>query len=241
MNRDEIGLCLKHNGIQSIAELPERLEIYLRLLKEWNARMDLTAAMEDDEIVDRHFIDSLMILRSPYVTPGSRWIDVGTGAGFPGLVLAMAVPDLHMTLLDAQQKRLNFLDAVIGEAGIQNASTIHLRAEEGARMKEFREMFDVAAARAVAPLNVLSEYLLPYVRVGGCALCWKGPALQDELEAGRRAAHLLGGRLEMPIRCNVYGRDWNHTILPLRKKEKTAAAYPRKSGVPKTKPLGIKP
>ena len=239
MNQDEIRKRLERNEIQYCPELPERLEIYLRLLKEWNAKMDLTAALEDDEIIDRHFMDSLTVLHTPYIVPGSRWIDVGTGAGFPGLVLAMAIPELHMTLLDAQQKRLNFLEAVIRETGIHHAAAVHLRAEEGARKKEFREMFDVATARAVAPLNVLSEYLLPYVRIGGCALCWKGPALQEELEAGRRAAHLLGGRLEMPVHCSVYGRDWNHTILPIRKKEKTAAVYPRKSGIPKTKPLGI--
>ena len=239
MNREDIRIRLDRNEVPAPEELPERLEIYLALLQEWNSRMDLTASLEDGEILDRHLIDSLTVLRTGYVTGNTRWIDVGTGAGFPGLVLAMARPDLEMTLLDAQQKRLNFLQAVIDATGIANAKTVHARAEEGGRKKELREQFDCAAARAVAPLNVLSEYLLPYVKVGGCALCWKGPALRDELEAGRRAAHLLGGRLEMPIPCPVYGQDWDHMILPIRKTEKTAAAYPRKPGTPKAKPLGV--
>ena len=238
MNREDIRMRLEQNEMPFQKELPEKLEIYFRLLKEWNTRMDLTAALTDEEIVDRHFMDSLTVLKMDYVKDKTRWIDVGTGAGFPGLVLAMARPDLEMTLMDAQQKRLNFLNAVIEETAVLNAKTVHARAEEGARKKEYRERFDVAAARAVAPLNVLSEYLLPFVKIGGCALCWKGPALQEELETGRRAAHLLGGRLEMPVRCSVFGQDWQHTILPIRKTEKTAAAYPRKAGTPKSKPLG---
>ena len=228
---------MERNGITASPELPERLEIYLRLLKEWNARMDLIADAPDDEILDRHFADSLMALKAGLVPDHARWIDVGTGAGFPGLPLAMAKPDIMVTLMDAQQKRLNFLQAVIDETGIKNAVTVHARAEEGARNPEFREQFDIASARAVAPLNTLTEYLLPFVRIGGAALCWKGPALQDELEAGRRSAHLLGGRLEMPVFCRIAGRDWEHTILPIRKTEKTAAAYPRKPGTPKAKPL----
>lgn len=235
--KEKIRSLLERNGITASPELPERLEIYLRLLKEWNARMDLIADTPDDEILDRHFADSLMALKAGLVPDHARWIDIGTGAGFPGLPLAMAKTDIRVTLMDAQQKRLNFLQAVIDETGITNAVTVHARAEEGARNPEFREQFDIASARAVAPLNTLTEYLLPFVRIGGAALCWKGPALQDELEAGRRSAHLLGGRLEMPVFCRIAGRDWEHTILPIRKTEKTAAAYPRKPGMPKAKPL----
>ena len=109
----------------------------------------------------------------------------------------------------------------------------------GARKAELREKFDVAAARALAPMNILCEYLLPYVSVEGCALCWKGPALKNELESGRKAAHLLGGRMEMPVSYAVYGREWEHMILPVRKIQHTAAVYPRKAGIPKSKPLGI--
>ncbi len=238
MNREEIGSRLRMNEIPFAEDLPEKLEIYLRLLLEWNTKMDLTAVEEEADLTDRHFMDCLTVLRTDLVPQGASFIDVGTGAGFPGMVLAMARPDLHVVLMDAQRKRLKFLEAVAAETGTGNAEILHARAEDAARDRKHREQYDIAAARAVAPLNVLAEYLLPFVKVGGCALCWKGPALKQELEAGRRAAHLLGGRLEMPVSCPVAGRDWEHTILPVRKTEKTAAAYPRKAGTPKTKPLG---
>lgn len=238
MNREEIGSRLRMNGIPFAEDLPEKLEIYLRLLLEWNTKMDLTAVEKEEDLLDRHFADSLTVLRTDLVKPGASLVDVGTGAGFPGMVLAMARPDLHVVLMDAQRKRLKFLEAVAAETGTGNAEILHARAEDAARDRKHREQYDIAAARAVAPLNVLAEYLLPFVKVGGCALCWKGPALKQELEAGRRAAHLLGGRLEMPVSCAVAGRDWEHTILPVRKTERTAAAYPRKAGTPKAKPLG---
>ena len=238
MKRNQICETLRRNSIPFNPELPEKLEIYLRLLQEWNSRMDLTAVMEEDEMVDRHFIDSLTVLKTELIPENAKPIDIGTCAGFPGLVLALARPDLQITLVDAQKKRLSFLDAVCGETGCTNAVTLHMRAEDGAREKKYREQYDVAAARALAPLNVLCEYLLPFVRVGGLALCWKGPSLQEELEQGRKASRILGGRLEMPAICRVAGREWDHCILPVRKVEKTGSAYPRKAGIPKAKPLG---
>ena len=238
MNATEIAIRLERNGIEAGPELAEKLHIYLLLLKEWNSRMDLTAVAEDGETVDRHFIDSLTVLKTELIPHDASLIDVGTGAGFPGLALAMARPGLQVTLLDAQQKRLAFLQAVCEATGTDNTTLVHARAEDGARRKELRERFDVATARAVAPVNVLSEYLLPYVHPEGCALCWKGPALKDELESGRRAAHLLGGRLEMPVRCPVEGREWEHLILPVRKVQPTPKQYPRKAGIPKQNPLG---
>ena len=238
MKANEIAERLERNGIPAAPGLAEKLHIYLELLREWNSRMDLTAVLEDEETVDRHFIDSLTVLKTGLVTEASSLIDVGSGAGFPGLVLAMAKPGLRVTLLDAQQKRLGFLQAVCEATGTTNAETVHARAEDGARRKELREQFDLAAARAVAPVDVLSEYLLPYVRIGGCALCWKGPALKEELASGRRAAHLLGGSLEMPVSCPVEGREWEHLILPIRKVQSTPKQYPRKAGTPKQKPLG---
>ena len=238
MNREEIGECLERNRIPYAEFLPEKLEVYLRLLQEWNRKMDLTAVEEEAEMLDRHFIDSLAVLRTKMIIPGASLIDVGTGAGFPGMVLAIARPDLRVTLMDAQQKRLKFLEAVQNATGTGNTVILHARAEDAARSRSHREHYDLAAARAVAPLNILCEYLLPFVKTGGCALCWKGPALLKELEAGRQAANLLGGRLEVPISCPVEGREWEHTILPIRKTEKTPSAYPRKAGIPKTRPLG---
>ena len=238
MNTEMIKNRLLKNGIPFPEELPEKLLVYFSLLKDWNTRMDLTAVTEDEETLDKHFTDSLTVLKTGLIPEKTWLIDVGTGAGFPGMVLALARPDLRITLLDAQQKRLNFLKTVVDATGAQNVTVIHARAEDGARKPELREQFDIAVARALAPLNVLCEYLLPYVRLNGCALCWKGPALREEIERGRRAAHLLGGRLEMPVSCPVEGRAWEHIILPIRKTEHTGKAYPRKAGLPKSKPLG---
>lgn len=239
MSIEEIRACLVGNGIPFPEELPGKLYTYFNLLKEWNSRMDLTAVTDDDEMLDKHFIDSLTVLKTGILPEKGELIDVGTGAGFPGMVLAMACPKIRVTLLDSQQKRLVFLERVASETDTRNTVLIHARAEDGARKPEMREQYDYAVARAVAPTNILCEYLLPYVRIGGRALCWKGPALKDEIDNGRKAAHLLGGSLEMPLSCPVKGRDWEHMILPIRKIGHTASAYPRKAGVPKNKPLGI--
>ena len=238
MNADEIRNRLEKNDIPYHRNLPDLLQIYFTLLKEWNSRMDLTAVSDDSETIDKHFIDSLTVIKTGMIDENASLIDVGTGAGFPGMVLAMARPDLRVTLLDAQQKRLSFLDAVRSATGAKNVAIIHARAEDGARKKDLRERFDYASARALAPLNVLCEYLLPYVRLNGYALCWKGPALITELENGRRAASLLGGKLEMPVSFGVAGRDWEHLILPIHKTQHTSAQYPRKAGTPKNNPLG---
>ena len=239
MNKEEIRIRLERNAIVCGNELPEKLMIYLLLLNEWNSRMDLTAVTEDEETVDKHFIDSLTVLKTGIIKHESTLIDVGTGAGFPGMVLAIAQPDLQVTLMDSQQKRLLFLEKVCKETDARNVTIVHARAEDGARKPELREQFDYAAARALAPLNVLCEYLLPYVKPDGYALCWKGPALAEEMESGRKAAHLLGGRMEMPAFCDIAGREWKHMILPVRKIQPTGKAYPRKAGTPKNKPLGV--
>ena len=239
MSIDKIKACLIRNGIPFSKDLPGKLYTYFNLLKEWNSRMDLTAVTDDEEMLDKHFIDSLTVLKTGILSETGKMIDVGTGAGFPGMVLAMACPKLSVTLLDAQQKRLAFLEHVARETDTRNTGMIHARAEDGARKPEMREQFDFAVARALAPTNILCEYLLPYVKIGGCALCWKGPALTEEIDNGRKAAHLLGGSLEMPLSCHVEGRDWEHMILPIRKISHTASAYPRKAGTPKNKPLGI--
>ena len=239
MNEREIGRRLAECGVPCGADLAERIARYLALLADWNTRMDLTAVAEGEEALDRHIADSLAPLAVPGLIPESgSLIDVGTGAGFPGMALALARPGLRVTLLDSLQKRLDFLDAVREAVGADNVTLVHARAEDGARRPELRERFDIAAARAVAPLPVLAEYLLPYVRVGGSALCWKGPALADELTAGRRAAHLLGGKAGEPVPCPIPGRDWDHSVLPIAKVSRTPAAYPRRAGLPARRPLG---
>lgn len=239
MTEEALAARLTECGIPHDPSLPGRLLRYHALLLDWNQRMDLTAVTDEDEMIDRHYVDSLMALTVPGLMPrAGAIIDVGTGAGFPGLPLALALPECRVTLMDAQRKRLDFLQAVIDELRATNVTLVHSRAEDGARRPECRETFDVAVARAVAPLAVLAEYLLPYVKVGGKAVCWKGPALANELEQGRRAAFLLGGRAGEPIRCEMPGRDWQHLLLPIHKTQKTARQYPRKSGTPGKSPLG---
>lgn len=238
MTSNDLAARLKECGIPFDPELPEKLLRYHALLMDWNTRMDLTAVTDEAEMMDRHYVDSLMALRFGLIPRKGRIIDVGTGAGFPGMPLALACPDVQVTLMDAQQKRLTFLQAVIDELQLRNVTLVHSRAEDGARLPLHREQYDLAVARAVAPLAVLAEYLLPYVRVGGSALCWKGPALQEEMQQGRRAAHLLGGKVEEPISCEFPGRAWQHLLLPIQKKEKTARQYPRKAGTPGKSPLG---
>ena len=226
-------------GIPCDDLLAARLRRYHEMLLDWNTRMDLTAVTDEADMLDRHYTDSLMALTIPGLIPASgTLIDVGTGAGLPGLPLAMACPGLQVTLLDAQQKRLNFLQAVIDDLQLTNVTLVHARAEEGARRPELREQYDCAVARAVASLAVLSEYLLPYVKVGGKAVCWKGPALDGEMEQGRRAAFLLGGQVQEVIPCPIPGRDWDHRLLPILKRTKTARQYPRKPGTPAKDPLG---
>ena len=239
MTTERMMKRLAECGLPAEERLAAQLTHYHEMLMDWNTRLDLTAVLEEDEMVDRHYMDSLMALTVPGLIPEKgRLIDVGTGAGLPGLPLALARPDLEVVLMDAQQKRLNFLQAVIDELKLTNVTLVHARAEEGARRPELREQFDVAVARAVASVSVLSEYLLPFVRVGGKALCWKGPAVMEELEQGRKAAFLVGGHAGELIPCVIPGRDWNHLLLPIDKRAKTARQYPRKPGTPAKNPLG---
>lgn len=231
----EMQKMLLGAGIPLSEESAAGLEAYRSLLLDWNTRMDLTSVPKED-VTQRHFLDSLLPLTLPeYFVEGSRLIDVGTGAGFPGLALAIARPDFRVTLLEAQGKRCQFLRAVCGELGLQNVTVVQDRAETLGRSEDHREAYDLAAARAVAPLNVLCEYLLPFVKPGGFALCWKGPAVAEEMDDGAAAAEKLGGRAEEPVTL-TWG-DTRHTLLPIRKIEKTLPQYPRKNGIPAKRPL----
>lgn len=231
----DLRSLLASAGVSIAPEAIDQLDAYLALLIDWNQRMDLTS-VPDSEMAERHFLDSLLPLsRTPFFTPGTSLIDVGTGAGFPGLPIAIARPDCAVTLLEAQAKRCQFLNAVIEALSLKNVSVHTARAEIAGREDACREQYDLAVARAVAPLNVLAEYLLPFVRVGGYALCWKGPAAKEEALDGAAAARLLGGALEpaLPVDSGASG----HIIVPIRKIEKTLPAYPRKNGIPVKRPL----
>lgn len=231
----EIQALLANAGVSVSPASLDRLNVYLSMLKDWNLRMDLTS-VPDDEMAERHFLDSLLPLaRTSFFSASLRLIDVGTGAGFPGLALAIARPDLSVALVDAQGKRCQFLEAVAQALSLANVTVYTSRAELAGRQDDLREQFDLAVARAVAPLNVLAEYLLPFVRVGGYALCWKGPAALQETEDGAFAAESLGGRLDAPIPMDA--GESSHVIIPLRKIEKTLPQYPRKNGMPAKRPL----
>ncbi|MBR6027983.1 MAG: 16S rRNA (guanine(527)-N(7))-methyltransferase RsmG [Clostridia bacterium] len=239
MNAEIIRARLTECGLACDAAQAEALCRYHALLLDWNTRMDLTAVTDEQDMLDRHYVDSLLPLAVPGLIPETgSLIDVGTGAGFPGMPLAIFRPGLRVTLLDAQQKRLSFLRAVADELGLDNITLLHARAEDAARDPACRERFDLATARAVAAVPVLAEYLLPFVSPGGLALCWKGPALAEELPQGRRAALILGGRVEEAIPCAFPGRDWQHSLLPIRKTTPTPKKYPRKAGTPGREPLG---
>lgn len=225
--------ALKNAGIQLPETAVLRLEKYLALLIEWNKQMDLTSVPEA-EMAERHFADSLLPLFQEGLFPeGCRVIDVGTGAGFPGLVMAAAREDICMTLLEAQQKRCIFLQAVCDALELKNVTIIHDRAETLGKNEAHREQYDRAVARAVAPMNVLCEYLLPFVRVGGMAVCWKGPQVENEKEDGNAAARKLGGE-EMQLMAMGQG---GHVVACVEKTEKTLPQYPRKNGIPTKRPL----
>jgi len=216
----------------------ERFAAFHAILDEYNARMDLTAVLDEDERVDRHDLDSAAPLAHGLLARDARVIDVGTGAGFPGMPLLILRPDLRVTFLDALQKRISFLEDALARLGLR-AQTLHARAEDAARMQQHREAYDAAVSRAVASCAVLQELTLPFVRQGGVSIAWKGPGVAQELTAGRRAAFVLGGTVRGVVDAPVPGReDWAHVLLITDKTGKTPAAYPRKAGTPGKKPLG---
>jgi len=231
---------------QWIADIASRLEIqldekqssqlaaYVRLLREWNERINLTAILDDEGIAVRHLLDSLTLL--PMLGAGHTLIDVGTGAGLPGLPLKIVQPDLQVTLLDALAKRVKFLDAVISELQLSGIITRHGRAEEAARLPVLREKFDIATARAVAALPALCEYCLPFVRPGGIFLAMKGQNAEKWQDA-QKAIRILGGEIAGIKEFELPGTDMKRTILTIRKIAPTPSAYPRKAGKPEKEPI----
>ena len=223
-------------GIPMSEDQAAKLVRYHELLTRANARMNLTRVPEDArEAADRNYLDCIAPLAADFPEAATA-VDVGSGAGFPGIPLAILRPDIHFVLLDALSKRVDFLASVIAELGL-NAEARHLRAEDAARQPSLREGFDLAVARAVAPMNVLCEYLLPMVRVGGCALALKGPGLEDELREAAYAVDLLGGAVEAVTPLAIPGRDWDHRAVRLRKRAPTPDRYPRRAGLPEKRPL----
>ena len=237
MNKERLIAGLEKLEIAYDHTAIERFEAFHAILDEYNQKMDLTAVLDEDERIDRHDLDSAAPLAQGLLAPAAKVIDVGTGAGFPGMPLLILRPDLEMTFLDALNKRIVFIGDALSRLGLK-AHTLHARAEDAARMPAHREMYDAAVSRAVASAAVLEELTLPFVKTGGAAIAWKGPGVQDELTAARRAAFLLGGTVRGVTPAPVPGRDdWAHCLLITDKTGKTPKTYPRKAGTPNKKPL----
>ena len=231
---DEISVPLSAEEIRSF-------QIYATMLKEKNKVMNLTAVDDNKGIAMKHFIDSLTLC--PYIREEESkakgqltFIDVGTGAGFPGLPVKISCPELSVTLMDSLEKRLKFLGEVIDALGLKDCTTVHSRAEDAGRNKKFREKYDIVTARAVARLSVLAEYCLPLVKVGGVFLAMKAHSEEEETEAGKAIA-LLGGTIEKTDTFKLPGTDMERTIIVVRKIRPTPARFPRKAGTPSKTPI----
>lgn len=211
----------------------EQFYEYMNSLLEWNEKINLTAITEPKEVILKHFIDSITIQK--YIQKENSVVDVGTGAGFPGIPLNIVNNEAKYTLVDSLNKRIKFLDEIIDKLNLKNIETVHSRAEDFA--KENRETYDVATSRAVAALNVLLEYLLPLVKVGGLCICMKGLNVQEEIEAASNALKILGGQIEKVEQITLPDSDIIRNIVIVRKVAKTSSKYPRKAGLPSKEPL----
>jgi len=207
---------------------------YMNLLIEWNNNINLTSITEPRDIILKHFIDSLTVYKH---VKNMNIIDVGTGAGFPGIPLKIVDEDIKITLLDSLNKRINFLNEVIENLSLNNIKAVHGRVEEVGRNKEYRECYDVAVSRAVAPLNVLLEYMIPLVKVGGKCVCMKGSNVEEEIKQSTNALKRLNAEIESVESFELPGTDMKRNIVVIKKLDKTDSIFPRKAGTPSKKPL----
>lgn len=210
---------------------------YYEMLIEWNKLMNLTGITEYEDVINKHFIDSLSLVKATDLAGISSVIDIGTGAGFPGIPLKIAFPHLNIVLLDSLNKRINFLNAVIEELGLENIRTIHGRAEEFAQKEEYRECFDLCVSRAVANLSSLTEYCLPYVKEGGKFIPYKSGKIDEELANSKNAIFILGGKLEKEVEFELPRTDMSRNLVVIEKVKKTPKKYPRKAGLPTKSPI----
>lgn len=210
---------------------------YYEMLVEWNKYMNLTGITEYEEVMKKHFIDSLTLVKVFDVSQTCTAIDVGTGAGFPGLVLKIAFPDMKITLLDSLNKRIHFLDAVIDDLGLQGVHTLHGRAEDWAKPGQLRESFDLCVSRAVANLASLSEYCLPFVKIGGYFVSYKSEKVNEELAVSKNAISLLGGKISKNENFTLPDSGIFRNLICVEKVQPTSKKYPRKAGIPTKEPL----
>ena len=226
---------LKEFNIEINEEQIKSFEKYMNLLLEWNEKINLTAITQPDEVKLKHFVDSLTVLK--YINDDDKVIDIGTGAGFPGIPLKIMKGNTKITLLDSLNKRINFLNIVIETLNLRNIQAIHGRAEEIARNKLYREKYDVAVSRAVANLSTLTEYMLPFVKVGGKCICMKGANVNEEIEKAKNAIKELGGEIERVDNFYLSDNDNERNIIVIKKIKETNPKYPRKAGMPSKEPL----
>ena len=226
---------LKEFNIEINEEQIKSFEKYMNLLLEWNEKINLTAITQPEEVKLKHFVDSLTVLK--YINDDDKVIDIGTGAGFPGIPLKIMKENTKITLLDSLNKRINFLNIVIETLNLRNIQAIHGRAEEIARNKLYREKYDVAVSRAVANLSTLTEYMLPFVKVGGKCICMKGANVNEELERAQNAIKELGGEIERVDNFYLSDNDNERNIIVIKKVKETNLKYPRKAGTPSKEPL----
>lgn len=228
---------LQKLGITLSEVQKEQFDRYYELLIEWNKVMNLTGITEYDEVILKHFIDSLTIVKIKDMNTVTSLIDVGTGAGFPGIPIKIAFPHIRIVLLDSLNKRLKFLNTVIEELNLTSIETLHGRAEDHARKAEYREQFDLCVSRAVANLSTLSEYCIPFVKKDGDFISYKSGASDEEIKQSEKAVKVLGGKIEQTEKFMLAGTDMGRALVQIRKTKNTPNRYPRKAGVPSKEPL----
>jgi 16S rRNA (guanine527-N7)-methyltransferase len=227
----------ERTGVKLTDEQAGQFYQYYEMLVEKNKVMNLTAITEFEEVVQKHFVDSLSLVKTYDLSKACKVIDIGTGAGFPGIPLKIAFPQLQIVLLDSLNKRIQFLNEVIETLGLKEIEAIHGRAEDLARNKLYREQFDLCISRAVANLSSLSEYCLPFVKKGGVFISYKSSNVEEELEQARKAVFLLGGKIENKTEFLLPDSDITRCLIQVKKEKNTSSKYPRKAGLPSKEPL----
>jgi len=234
---DILNEASNNEGLKFNASKYDQFMKYKDLIKEWNEKVNLTAIKEDEEIVKKHFIDSMKVFKFDQLKSAKNVIDIGTGGGFPGIPMKIIKPEVNIVLLDSLNKRIKFLNEVIKSLNLKNIKAIHGRAEDFAQEVQYREKFDIAVSRAVANLTVLSEYCIPYVKLGGYFVAMKGPAVEEEIKLSKNAIRMLGGRIEHIEKVQIEGSDLNHNLVIISKIAVTNKKYPRKAGIVTKDPL----